>query len=166
MPWNGVTVSEQSQRFLEDYQLNYYAITELAERFSISPKTAHKWIKRFKQYGQAGFHEFSRRPHNCPWQTDVAIAKELVALRKAHPRWGPGKLLDVMRRRDPEWQLPVVSTAGLIKPRRRYRRAHPGSPKSQAQWPNDIWGADYKGQFRLKNGGYCFPLTVSDLATR
>jgi len=96
-----------------------------------------------------------------------------VALRKAHPRWGPGKLLDVMRRRDPERQLPVVSTAaeilrraGLVKPRRRYRRAHPGCPKSQAQAPNDIWGADYKGQFRLKNGKYCFPLTVSDLATR
>jgi putative transposase len=29
-----------------------------------------------------------------------------------------------------------------------------------------VWGADYKGQFRLKNGQYCFPLTVSDLATR
>jgi len=32
MPWKGVTVSEQSQRFLEDYQLSYYTITELAER--------------------------------------------------------------------------------------------------------------------------------------
>jgi len=36
MPWKGVTVSEQRQRFLEDYQLNYYSITELSERFSIS----------------------------------------------------------------------------------------------------------------------------------
>ncbi|MGH2619897.1 MAG: integrase core domain-containing protein, partial [Anaerolineales bacterium] len=55
---------------------------------------------------------------------------------------------------------------GLVKPRRRYRRAHPGCPKSIPQGPNDIWGADYKGQFRLKNGNYCFPLTVSDLASR
>ena len=31
---------------------------------------------------------------------------------------------------------------------------------------NDIWAADYKGQFRLKNGRYCFPLTVSDLYSR
>ena len=180
MPWKGVTVSEQRQRFLEDYQLNYYTITELAERFSISPKTAHthpghqgKWIKRFKQHGQAGFHEHSRRPRSCPWQTDAAIAEELVTLRKARPRWGPGKLLDLMRRRNPERQLPVVSTAaqilsreGLIKPRRRTRRAHPGCPKSQPHGPNDIWAADYKGQFRLRNGSYCFPLTVSDLASR
>ena len=173
MPWKGVTVSEQRQRFLEDYQLGYYTIVELADRFDIPPKTAHKWIDRFKQYGQAGYHGLSRRPHSCPWQTDAAIAEELVGLRKAHPSWGPAKLLDVMERRDPERQLPAVSTAaeilrraGLVKPRRRYRRAHPGCPKSQAEVPNDIWGGDYKGQFRLKNGNYCFPLTVSDLASR
>jgi len=53
-----------------------------------------------------------------------------------------------------------------VKPRRRYRRAHPGCPKSIPQGPNDIWGADYKGQFRLKNGEYCFPLTVSELSSR
>ena len=47
-----------------------------------------------------------------------------------------------------------------------YRRAHPGCPKSVPQSPNDIWAADYKGQFRLKNGDYCFPLTVSDLSSR
>ena len=40
MPWRGVTVSEQRQRFLENYKLNYYCVTELAERFGISRKTA------------------------------------------------------------------------------------------------------------------------------
>jgi transposase InsO family protein len=166
-------VSEQRQRFLEDYKLNYYSVTELAERFSISRKTAHKWINRYKENGQSGFHERSRRPHSCPWQTDAAIVEEVVKLRKAHPHWGPRKLLDLMQRRDPERELPSVSTGarilareGLVKPRRRYRRAHPGCPKSIPQGPNDIWAADYKGQFRLKNGTYCFPLTVSDLASR
>jgi putative transposase len=173
MPWKGVTVSEQRQRFLEDYQLNYYSVSDLAERFGISRNTAYRWINRFKQHGQAGYHELSRRPHTCPWQTDKAIAKELVKLRKAHPRWGPRKLLDLMQHRDPGRQLPSVSTGarilareGLVKPRRRYRRAHPGCPKSVPQGPNDIWPADYKGQFRLKNGNYCFPLTVSDLSSR
>jgi transposase InsO family protein len=54
----------------------------------------------------------------------------------------------------------------LVHSRRRYRRAHPGCPKTTPQGPHDIWAADYKGQFRLKNGQYCFPLTVSDLASR
>ncbi len=173
MPWKGVTVSEQRQRFIEDFQLNYYSVTELAERFSISRKTAHKWIKRYLEHGQAGLEEQSRRPQSCPWQTDGAIVAELVAVRKAHPSWGPKKLLDVMSRRDPERYLPSIPTAarilardGLVKPRRRYRRAHPGCPQTQAEAPNDIWPADYKGQFRLKNGKYCFPLTVSDLSSR
>jgi len=94
-------------------------------------------------------------------------------MRKAHPSWGPKKLLNVMGTREPGRDLPSIATAarvlareGLVKPRRRHRRAHPGCPKSVPQGPNDIWPADYKGQFRLKNGGYCFPLTVSDLASR
>jgi transposase InsO family protein/transposase-like protein len=173
MPWKGVTVSEQRQRFIEDYLLNYYSITELAERFGISRRTAHKWINRFKRNGQSGLHEQSRQPQSCPWQTDAAIVQELVKLRKAHPTWGPKKLLDIMQLGDSGRQLPSIPTGsrilareGLVRPRRRYRRAHPGCPKSIPQGPNDIWAADYKGQFRLKNGSYCFPLTVSDLASR
>jgi putative transposase len=173
MPWKGVTVTEQRQRFLEDYDLKYYSIVELAERFCISRKTAHKWINRFKKNGHNGFSELSRRPHSCPWQTDKAIVDEMLDLRKAHPKWGPKKLLDLMERRNSERQLPAISTAalilarnGLVKSRRRYRRAHPGCPKSVPAGPNDIWAADYKGQFRLKNGKYCFPLTVSVLSSR
>ena len=98
MPWKGVTVTEQRQRFLEDYQLNYYSITELAERFCISRNTAYKWINRFKENGQSGFQELSRRPHNCPWQTDEEIVEELVDARKAHPKWGPKKLLDLIQK--------------------------------------------------------------------
>jgi transposase InsO family protein len=173
MPWEGVTVSEQKQRFIEDHQLNYYSVTELAERFSISRKTAHKWINRYRERGLAGLEELSRRPKGCPWQTEGAIVQELVKLRKAHPSWGPKKLLDVMAAREEGRDLPSIATAarvlsreGLVKRRRRYRRAHPGCPKTQPSGPNDIWPADYKGQFRLKNGTYCFPLTVSDLASR
>jgi putative transposase len=87
MPWKGVTVSEQKQRFIEDFLLNYYSITELAERFSISRKTAYKWINRYKEHGQAGLEERSRRPNSCPWQTPLEIADELISLRKAHPKF-------------------------------------------------------------------------------
>jgi len=59
-------MSVQRQRFLEGYLLNYYSISELAERFSISRTTAHthpghqgKWINRFKLHGQAGFGKLS-----------------------------------------------------------------------------------------------------------
>lgn len=75
MPWKGVAVSEQRQRFLEDFQLNFYSASDLAERFSISRKTAHKWIARFEELGHGGYHEHSRRPHSCPWQTDQAVVE-------------------------------------------------------------------------------------------
>jgi transposase InsO family protein len=173
MPWEGVTVREQKQRFIEDYLLKYYSISELAERFNISRKTAHKWINRYLEQGLAGLEEQSRRPKSCPWQTEPGVADEIVCMREKHPSWGPKKLLDVLGRRDPERELPSIPTAarildraGLVKPRRRYRRAHPGCPQTKAAEPNDIWPADYKGQFRLKNGKYCFPLTISDLSSR
>jgi len=173
MPWKGVTVSETRARFIHDYRLGYYSVSELAERFSVCRKTAHKWISRHNHFGDNGFQELSRRPHNSPFQTDPVITHELISLRKAHPSWGSRKLLDLMYHRDPDRQLPSASTAcrillreGLARAKRRFRRAHPGSPRSIPQAPNDIWGADYKGQFRLKNSSYCFPLTVSDLASR
>ena len=91
--------------------------------------------------------------------------KRCQSLRQKRPNWGPKKLLDVLERREQELNWPSIPTAArilareaLVKPRRRHRRAHPGCPKTRP--------ADYKGQFRLKNGKYCFPLTVSDLSSR
>ena len=136
----------------------------------LKQETAYKWIKRFKQNGHRCFHKLSRRPHSCPWQTDNAIVRELVEARKAHPSWGPRKLHDLMNKRNPGRDLPSPSTAirilsreGLVRRRRRHRRAHPGCPKSVPQGSNDIRAAD---EFRLKNGKYCFPLTVSDHSSR
>jgi transposase InsO family protein len=173
MPWEGVTVSEARERLLDDWKLNYYSKTELAERHGVARKTVDKWIDRFEQEGLAGYQEHSRRPMTCPSQTDETVVEALVELRKMRPNRGPAKLLDQLQRRHPDWELPSVSTVarilareGLVRARRRHRRAHPGCPKSVAAGPNDIWAADYKGQFRLKNGQYCFPLTVSDLASR
>ncbi len=173
MPWEGVTVEEQRRNFIRDYVSGRYSVVDLTLAFGISRKTAYKWIARFQAEGQKGLEEHSRRPHSCPWQTDATVRQEIVRLRKARPNKGPKKLLQALRKRDPSAELPAVSTIahilcteGLAKKPRRHRRAHPGCPKSVPAGPNDIWAADYKGQFRLKNGQYCFPLTVSDLYSR
>jgi transposase InsO family protein len=173
MPWEGVTVSEQRRNFIRDYVDGLYSRVELAETFGISRKTAYKWINRFKEQGDKGLEELSRRPHSCPWQTDATITQEIVDLRNARPSRGPKKLLKTLSKRHRGKDLPAVSTIAhilsrecLAKKPQRHRRAHPGCPKNVAVGPNDIWAADYKGQFRLKNGQYCFPLTVSDLYSR
>ncbi len=54
MPWKGVTVVEQREKFLRDYNSRYYTVSGLAERFSISGKTAYTWIERHEERGRRG----------------------------------------------------------------------------------------------------------------
>ncbi|HLC03448.1 MAG TPA: helix-turn-helix domain-containing protein [Anaerolineales bacterium] len=129
MPWRGVTVNEERQRFFQEYKLGYYSVSDLADRFSVSRQTADKWIRRHRLFGDTGFHELSRRPYNSPSQTDPDTAQELATLRKAHPSWGARKLLDLIHHRDASRHLPSLSTAcrillreGLARSRRRLPR--------------------------------------------
>jgi transposase-like protein len=91
MPWKGVAVNEERQRFLEDYKLRYYSITELAERFGISRKTAHKWIERFEHTGQTGFHDSQAaplalgRPIQPSSQLGISAGAHRWARRSARP---------------------------------------------------------------------------------
>jgi transposase InsO family protein len=98
------------------------------------------------------------------------VAEALEELRRRHPSWGAGKLLTILEGRHPGWQLPTRSTgcellkrAGLVRQRRRRSRlGHPGPPLSEMSAPNAVWSADFKGQFKTRDGVYCYPLTVSD----
>src|SRR3970282_2473621 len=56
---------------------------------------------------------------------------------------------------------------GLVKKRRRRRPSqHPGVVPPVTHSPNDLWAADFKGQFRTGDRIYCYPLTVTDHHTR
>lgn len=157
-------------RFIGDYLRQSFSFAELCRRYRISRKTGYKWVARYKREGPAGLAERSHRTHRCPHKTAAPVAKSLLELRHRHPTWGAKKLLAVLRRRHPDWTLPARSTAhdllkrhGLIpRRRRRPRRSHPGRPTTPFDQPNAVWTADFKGQFRLRNGRYCFPLTVAD----
>jgi putative transposase len=102
------------------------------------------------------------------------VIEALLELRRRHPRWGAKKLLAVLETRHPDWDLPARSTAhdllrrhGLVdRKRRRPRFGHPGRSRTTADQPNELWTADFKGHFRMKNGRYCFPLTVVDRHSR
>jgi hypothetical protein len=108
MPWRGVTLSEQRHRFLEDYQLNYYPVSELAERFSISRKTAYKWINRLQEFGQRGFQERSRRP-KLPVADGWGCRPGACGSSQGTPPLGPSQAAEP----DASTAPPVVAPGGL-----------------------------------------------------
>lgn len=170
MPWKETSPMDQRTRFVADHLRNALSITELCELYSVSRKTGYKWIDRYLKYGPAGLEERSRRPRCSPNQTSEEIVRALLEARRRHPQWGGKKLLALLHKRHPRWSLPGRSTAcdilkrhGMVPLRRQRRRlGHPGKPTSLILAPNDVWSADYKGQFRTGDGQYCYPLTVAD----
>lgn len=162
-------------RFVLTHQEGLFSMTELCERFSISRKTGYLWLARFSEEGLPGLEERSRAPRSKPHQMAGATSALLIETRRKHPTWGPRKLLAYLRPRHPGIALPAPSTvgdllkrSGLVEARRRRRAPAPAqhTPRLEAALPNQVWAADFKGEFRLGSGPYCYPLTVTDAASR
>ena len=175
MPWAETSAVQERIRFIADYDSGLYTMTELCERFGVSRQTGYKWIHRYREEGAAGLDDRSRAPHRCPHRMSQAAERAIVAARRRHPTWGPRKLLAWLADRQPQLELPspgraaaLLARKGLVKPRRRRRRRweHPGRPRFETKAPNDLWTADFKGEFRLGTRDYCYPLTVADQHTR
>lgn len=174
MPWLETSPVEQRERFIADHRRGLYTMTELCARYGTSRKSGYKWLERFEEGGRGGLRDRSRAPHHCPHQISREVAQLICAARRAHPSWGPAKLLEWLAPRHPGVAWPAVSTAGallarrgLVKQRRRRRpHQHPGVVPPTTTAPNDLWTADFKGHFRTRDGLYCYPLTIADQHTR
>ena len=171
MPWEELTPMDQKKAFIYEWKSGAYRISDLCELFKISKTTAHKYIRRYKEDPKSYFIERSRAPLRVHNKTPMAVEKKIVKCRIKHKRWGADKILDHIK---DELSIPVaISTAsyilkrnGLIKPRRRIRKIEPANPKFETSQPNDIWATDFKGKFKMLNGIYCHPLTITDSHTR
>ena len=174
MPWSQTTPMDQKTQFIADYLRKSFSFTELCARYGVSRETGYRLVERYVEQGPAGLQERSRRPHASPNQTTAHIVEALLEARRHHPRWGAKKLIPLVQKRHPSWDLPGRSTVcdilkrhGVV-PKKRRRRAigHPGRPTSRALAPNDLWCADFKGEFKTGDGIYCYPLTVTDEHSR
>jgi transposase InsO family protein len=174
MPWKEKSPMSEKMRFVLDCAEGLFGMRELAERYGISRKTAYKWLERFEEEGAGGLEDRPAVAERVANRTAPEVERLIVLVRQGHATWGPKKLLSYLEKREPEVKLPARSTvaeilkrSGLVQARRRRRReGHPGRPSGQANWPNEIWGADFKGQFRTRDGRYCYPFTVTDLFSR
>lgn len=150
------------------------SMSSLCEEFGISRKTGYKIFGRYQHVGVTGLTDRSRRPHRYANQLPVVIEKAIVGLKREYPSWGALKIRERLKQRWPELHCPAISTVhatldrhGLVRRRsRRLRRRLTGTVRSQPIAPNGLWCADYKGEFLLTNRRYCYPLTITDFASR
>ena len=173
MPFKGTSAMDQKTRFIADYLTGFFSHTELCHSYGISRPTGYKWIDRYEAEGSAGLVDRSRCPHHCPQETPREIVAAIVELRK-QKGWGPKKLLKILSARFPAAQLPARSTCNailarhglIVKRRRRSQIGHPGNQAEVPIEPNQMWAADFKGEFKTRDGRYCYPLTVTDSYSR
>ena len=150
------------------------SMTDACREFGISRKTGYKIFNRYKQSGFEALTDRSRRPVRYANQLAPQIETLIVRLKREKPHWGARKIRELLvRRLDADVRIPAKSTIhavlhrnDLVKGIRRTRHRATGTTLSSAAAPNDLWCADFKGEFKLGNDQYCYPLTVTDQASR
>lgn len=174
MPWKEICAMDQRVQFIADWLSGDYTKSALCDAYGISRPTGDKWIKRYDLFGVDGLKEFSRAPLTHPNQIPDVIRQRIVDTKLVHQSWGPKKVMDLLRTKEPQEIWPVDSTAGeilkragLVRTRRRRRRVAPYTePFGTCDRPNRVWSADFKGDFALSGGKRCYPLTISDNYSR
>lgn len=149
-------------------------IAQLCREYSISRATGHKWRRRFRERGYEGLEEESRRPKSAALATAEDIVLAVLALRDAHPSWGPKMLVPVLRRRlggstpSERTVCRILKRAQRVKERKKrgVLSLVDKAPEVDALAPNDVWTIDFKGWWRVRTGKRCEPLTVRDAFSR
>jgi transposase len=173
MPWKECSIMEERLRFVARL-LDGEAMTDVCREFGVSRKTGYKIFDRYKEHGLEAPTDRSRRPVRYANQLPPQIEQLIVACKREKPHRGARKVRELLvRRLDQDFRVPAKSTIhavlhrhGMVKPFGRPRRRATGTPLSAAQTPNALWCADFKGEFKLGDGRYCYPLTVTDYASR
>lgn len=148
-------------------------MAELCRQFGISRKTGYKIWNRYQQTGMQAMTDRSRRPYRQANQLPFQVEKLIVRMKKTRPHWGAPKIRELLIRKYPDIRPPAKSTVhavldrhGLVKRRKKRRYKAQGTYLGPAKRANDLWCADYKGEFLLGNRRYCYPLTISDFSSR
>jgi transposase InsO family protein len=150
------------------------AMSDVCREFGISRKTGYKIFDRYKEHGLEALSDRSRRPVRYANQLPEPIEALILRAKREKPHWGARKIRELLLRKlDGDFRVPANSTIhavlcrhGLVKALGRRRPRAQGTALSQGSNPNDLWCVDFKGEFKLGSGRYCYPLTVTDHASR
>ena len=169
MHWKDCSAMSLREEFVMLCQSPQANIAQLCRRFGISRKSGYKWIVRQRDQGPAGLADRSRRPHRSPARSSDPLEQAVVAVRVAHPAWGPRKIRRVLinQGQHDAASLPAPSTIGQILLRRglidpQESVKHQPLTRFQKDHPNELWQMDFKGPVPMLDGGRCHPLTLID----
>jgi putative transposase len=150
-------------------------ISQLCQDFGISRTNAYKWLRRYRQQGEAGLEDRSRRPLSVSG-TDGETVLRLIELRRRYPRWGAKKMRVLLLAAPERGDVPSVKTIARIldrageprirRLRRRVRIVLREHDKLELKAPNDVWTVDFKGWWRTRDRKRFEPLTVRDAFSR
>ena len=173
MPWKECSKVDEKVKFVARL-IEGEKMAPLCREFNIARKTGYQIWQRYKRFGQEAFVEQKRTPYRYANKLPVQLEILILELKKEFSDWGAPKIREKIIRRHPEVKAPAISTIhavldrhGLVQSslrRRRYRAE--GTNLSNTEQPNDLWCADYKGEFMLGDKRYCYPLTITDYASR
>jgi transposase InsO family protein len=166
MPWKESSLMSQRLELMRLMLAEDANVAELCRRHRVSPKTAYKWLARYRAEGEAALRDRSRRPHSSPRRSDAELERQVVELRGKHPAWGGRKLRRRLPRQSDD-SLPAASTVtailrrhGLIDPQASAARVP--FKRFERPRPNDLWQMDFKSPVRTLDGREHHPLTVLD----
>src|ERR1700734_547878 len=172
MPWKELSKMDERMRFVARL-MEGEKMAVLCREFDILRKTGYKIFSRYKHSGIEGLTDRSRRPYRHANRLPFQIEQLILQLKEKHASWGAQKIRDKIKLLHSSIQLPAISTVhavlyrrGLVRNGGRPRYKAQGTPLSHAIHPNDLWCADYKGEFMLADKRYCYPLTITDFASR
>ena len=163
MPWESRTVEEQRREFAEA-AMQCSNFSALCREFGISRHTGYKWLKRYA--AQEPLADRSRRPYTTPSRTPEEVEQVILAVRGDNPGWGARTIRDVLIQEGHK-NIPCAKTVnnilnryGCISPEESQKRKP--FTRFEKEQCNQLWQADFKGEFRMGDGRYCYPLDILD----
>jgi transposase InsO family protein len=174
MVWKERSHVDERVLLVGEYLKGERPMTELCREFGVSRKTSYKWVARYHHEGPAGLSDRSRAPLTHPSRIEPAMIEMLIQARRAHPNWGARKVLAWLSRKHPSLSPPAASTVndvfaryGLSRALSARRRTPPFTdPFADADEPNRVWCADFKGDFKTGDKKRCYPVTITDAYSR
>ena len=164
MPWEERKVSQVREEFVKRVLAQEASKSALCREYGISRPTGDKWLARY-QAGEA-LEDRSRAPIRTPGRTSGEMEELIVAYRQTHPAIGAKKIRRILENKGYQ-QLPCVSTINRILSRnglitRQASLAATPHQRFEKYRPNEMWQADYKGHFAMRDGRRCHPLNIID----